>query len=95
MADVIQMPKLGLTMREGLITEWLVARGAEATAGEPLCRIETEKVVVDFESPMSGVLLRHVDVGTILAVGQPIAIVGSTGEDLTAFDDLPGFRTGI
>lgn len=45
------MPKLGLTMEEGTILEWLVEDGAEITAGMPVLRIETDKVESDVESP--------------------------------------------
>jgi len=44
------MPKLGLTMEEGTILEWLVEDGAEITAGMPVLRIETDKVESDVVS---------------------------------------------
>ncbi|NDA77549.1 MAG: hypothetical protein EBY07_07075, partial [Actinobacteria bacterium] len=41
MATEFIMPKLGLTMEEGTILEWLVEDGAAITPGMPVLRIET------------------------------------------------------
>ena len=43
------MPKLGLTMEEGTILEWLVEDGTEITQGMAVLRIETDKVESDVE----------------------------------------------
>ena len=43
MADqILVMPKFGLTMTEGMVSEWLVAPGQAFAAGQPLVAIETE-----------------------------------------------------
>ena len=44
MAIKIQMPKLGLTMTEGTITEWVAEAGATVTKGSVVMTIETDKV---------------------------------------------------
>ena len=59
MAEVVVMPKIGLTAREALLRDWLVDVGAEVAAGDPLCEIETDKIVNEMESPASGVLLKR------------------------------------
>ncbi|MFJ0476376.1 lipoyl domain-containing protein, partial [Bordetella bronchiseptica] len=38
------MPKLGLTMTEGMLIEWSVTSGAEVKAGDSLFVVETDKV---------------------------------------------------
>ena len=43
MADLL-MPKFGLTMTEGLVSEWHVAPGEPFEAGQLLYTVETEKV---------------------------------------------------
>ena len=43
MATEFLMPKLGLTMEEGTIAEWLVADGQSVEAGTAVLRIETDK----------------------------------------------------
>ena len=54
----ITMPKWGLTMKEGTIVSWLKEVGDEIKKGDNLVEIETEKVVNEFESPESGILLK-------------------------------------
>ena len=44
MATKIQMPKLGLTMTEGTITEWVAEAGAKVTKGSVVMTIETDTV---------------------------------------------------
>ena len=46
----IIMPKLGLTMTHGTITEWLKAPGDAVKAEEALCAYETEKVTLELSA---------------------------------------------
>ena len=72
MAIEILLPKLGFSMNEGTLTEWLVPDGGEAVEGQPLYALESDKSVQEVEAPASGTLkiLRQPDetyeVGTIL-----------------------------
>lgn len=50
----IHMPKFGMTMTEGFITEWHVEEGARVQQGDPLFSVETEKANSDVEAPVSG-----------------------------------------
>ena len=52
----IIMPKLGLTMTHGTITEWLKAPGDAVKVEEALCAYETEKVTLELSAPEDGVL---------------------------------------
>lgn len=52
----IYMPKFGMTMTTGLITEWLFAVGEQVEQGKPIAMIETEKVQTELESPATGTL---------------------------------------
>jgi pyruvate dehydrogenase E2 component (dihydrolipoamide acetyltransferase) len=70
----IAMPKLGLTMTEGMIIEWKKAEGDQVTKGEILFVLETEKVTYEVESPGDGILGKifvhekdTVPVGTVVA----------------------------
>jgi len=51
------MPKFGMTMTEGLITEWLFASGEAVEKGKPIAMVETEKVQTELEAPVSGTLV--------------------------------------
>jgi len=51
------MPKLGLTMTEATIKEWLKAPGDRVRKGEILFNYDTEKVSLDYEAPADGLLI--------------------------------------
>jgi pyruvate dehydrogenase E2 component (dihydrolipoamide acetyltransferase) len=53
--DVI-MPKLGLTMEEGLLVRWLKKSGDFVKAGEVIFEVETDKSIQEVESPGDGTL---------------------------------------
>ena len=73
----ITMPKWGLTMKEGTVVTWLKEVGDMITKGENLVEIETEKVVNEFESPESGILIKKIaEENTKLNVGSLIGILG-------------------
>ena len=52
------MPKIGLNMVEGQITEWVVKEGESVKKGDVMYVIETDKVSNDVEAPQDGVLLK-------------------------------------
>jgi pyruvate dehydrogenase E2 component (dihydrolipoyllysine-residue acetyltransferase) len=84
MAELVVMPKLGLTMREGAVVRWLVEVGDTVTRGQPLCDIETDKITTEVEAPSSGVLLRRIDTDRDVPVGAGIALLGEPGEEAAA-----------
>jgi pyruvate/2-oxoglutarate dehydrogenase complex dihydrolipoamide acyltransferase (E2) component len=69
----IRMPKLGVAMTEGFLVTWLVADGAEVTAGTPIYSVETEKVESDVEAPLTGRLSHVIPAGTSCPVGTVVA----------------------
>jgi pyruvate dehydrogenase E2 component (dihydrolipoamide acetyltransferase) len=79
---LVVMPKLGLTMQEAELVRWLVDVDGGVRAGRPLCEVETDKITMEVESPVDGVLLRRVEAGVVVAVGVGIAVVGEPGEDV-------------
>ncbi len=76
----IRLPKLGLTMEEGTVDEWLVADGAVITMGMPLLRLATDKIDVDVEAEGEGILARAVPDGTTLAPGAVLGWLLAAGE---------------
>jgi pyruvate/2-oxoglutarate dehydrogenase complex dihydrolipoamide acyltransferase (E2) component len=72
MATEILLPKLGFSMNDGVLTEWLVADGVQVKKGDPLFALESEKSVQEVEAPESGVLRiikqpgETYEVGTVL-----------------------------
>lgn len=70
----VELPKWGMTMQDGTVSEWLKKPGDRVEEDEPIAVIETEKVATELESPETGVLKEilvgegeTVDVGTVLA----------------------------
>ena len=57
MATAICMPKNGMDMEEGTIVKWLKNVGDKIEKDEPFMEIETDKITMETESPVSGVLL--------------------------------------
>ena len=85
----ILMPKWGLSMDQGLLTEWLVEDGAEITVGDEIAVVETDKIAGEVEAADAGTLRRrlgvvdeHYPVGALLAVMAP----GEVSEE--AIDDF-------
>jgi pyruvate/2-oxoglutarate dehydrogenase complex dihydrolipoamide acyltransferase (E2) component len=76
----ILLPKLGLTMEEGTVDEWLVTDGTPITVGMPLLRLATDKIDVDVEAEGAGILARAVPDGTTLAPGSVLGWLLAEGE---------------
>jgi pyruvate/2-oxoglutarate dehydrogenase complex dihydrolipoamide acyltransferase (E2) component len=75
MATTISIPKLGVSMEEGTLVEWLVPDGASVAVGEVIYRIETDKVENDVEAPVAGVLRQTGVAGETYEVGTPIGTI--------------------
>jgi pyruvate/2-oxoglutarate dehydrogenase complex dihydrolipoamide acyltransferase (E2) component len=72
MTTPVVIPRLGMTMTEATLLEWVVPDGSAVTAGEVLYRIETDKVESDCEAPASGTVRQKVEPGGVHAVGTVI-----------------------
>jgi pyruvate dehydrogenase E2 component (dihydrolipoamide acetyltransferase) len=83
MAEYIVMPKMGLTMTEGFLTNWKKSEGDLIKKGDILFEVETDKLTNEFDSKTSGVLRKIlVQEGTVKVL-EPVAIVGEAGEDIS------------
>ena len=58
MATDVLIPKLGMTMEEGTVAQWLVPDGAEVNMGDVLYRLETEKIEMEIEAEGAGTVRR-------------------------------------
>ncbi|MBR5218218.1 MAG: 2-oxo acid dehydrogenase subunit E2, partial [Clostridia bacterium] len=84
MATIITMPKQGLMMTEGTITQWIVKEGEKMTAGKPLFEMETDKLTITMDAEQDGTLLKIIrGEGEVVPITEPIAIVGEPGEDIS------------
>jgi pyruvate dehydrogenase E2 component (dihydrolipoamide acetyltransferase) len=80
----VTLPKLGLTMEEGTLEEWLVNDGDVITVGTPLLRLATDKIDVDVEAEAEGIIARAVPNGTTLPPGAVLGWLLAPGESAPA-----------
>jgi len=86
MARFMTLPKIGVNMVEGTISEWLVSEGDEVKFGEMAFKAETDKDIQDIPADQSGIVLKILaNPGDLVQCKEPVAIVGEAGEK---FDDL-------
>src|SRR3546814_8271912 len=90
------MPKLGLTMTEGTISEWVISPGDRFSKGDIVLVVETEKIANEIEAPADGVL--HdilVPAGETVPVGTAIARwdIGVAGAETEAVQDVEKVAT--
>ncbi len=75
MATEIRIPKIGISMTEATLTEWLAEDGATVAAGSPLYALEMDKSTNEVEAPASGTLTIVGEVGEVYEVGALIATI--------------------
>jgi len=84
MATQVVMPKLSPTMEEGQLARWLKKEGDKVSMGEPLAEIDTDKATMEMQALANGVLRKIlIHEGESAPLGQPIAIIGETDEDIS------------
>lgn len=86
------MPKLSMTMETGEVLSWFKSEGDAVAAGDPIAEVQTDKVDMEVESPVTGTLVRIIaGPGAVLDVGAPMGFITSDAEDLMAglFDPAP------
>ena len=75
------MPALEMAQETGKLVAWRKAEGERVTKGEPLLEIETDKAVLEVESPADGVLAGiSAQAGAVVPVGKTIAWIVRPGE---------------
>ncbi|CAN5597671.1 dihydrolipoamide acetyltransferase [soil metagenome] len=84
MSTEFVMPKLGLTMEEGTIIEWLVPDGAEVHDGTPVLVIETDKVETEVSVPGSGRLHQLAAAGATAKCGEAVGVLLGDSEEVPA-----------
>ena len=66
-----------------LLEEWLVDDQQEVKKGQPVCVVETTKASVEVDAPGDGTLVHLYPAGTEVQLGQEIAIVAETADELS------------
>lgn len=83
MAEYIVMPKMGLTMTEGFLTNWKKSEGDIINTGDVLFDVETDKLTNSYEAKSSGILRKILVREGTVNVLEPVAIIGSSDEDIS------------
>ncbi len=86
MVREILMPKLGLTMVEGTITQWFVKEGEHVNVGDKLLEVETDKltneITADTEGTVRSILVRA---GETAEVQDLIGIISGEDDDISSY----------
>lgn len=86
MAEVeIRLPKMGESVTEATITNWLKEVGDTIEMDEPLVEVATDKVDNELPSEAEGVLVKKLyEVNDVVQVGDVIAVISTDGDAPTA-----------
>jgi len=72
----VQLPQLGESVTEGIITAWLVSPGDTVSVDQPIVEISTDKVDTEIPSPVAGTVAElRANVDDTVQVGQVIAVI--------------------
>ncbi len=82
MAVEINIPKLGMAMKEATLVEWKFNEGDHVDEGDVILEIETEKTTWEVEAPGSGFLHILVSADTVQPVGAAVGLIAKTQEEL-------------
>ncbi len=83
------MPKWGIEMQEGTISEWVVQEGKPFKKGDIIALIETDKISKEVEADNDGVLRKIVSpAGEVQPVGT---LLGVFADEATSDDEIVAF----
>ena len=84
MAEVVNMPRLGLNEDTSVLGEWFVSEGDSVQNGSELFSIETDKSSMTVYSETNGtVLKRFYESYDVVPVMTPVCVIGQPGEDIS------------
>jgi len=96
MRYIFKFPDIGEGLDEGIIAEWYVDKGQEVVMGQPLVKMETDKVVTDIPSPKTGrIAALYGKIGETIHVGTPLVefeLPGLEGEAAITEASKPAFE---
>lgn len=85
MAKILDMPKLSPTMEEGVLSAWHKKEGDSVEVDDLLAEVETDKATMEFRAFDKGTILKIlVSAGATVQLGQPVAVIGNAGEDVSS-----------
>ena len=89
-ATVIELPQLGNTVEECLVTRWFKRKGDVVSAGEAVAEIETDKTTFEITASVGGTVLHtFVEAGAIVPIFTKLCVIGDPGESISS-DPIAG-----
>lgn len=86
MATPIEVPKLGNTVEECILTKWQKKKGDPVSAGDAIADIETDKATFEITAPVDGTILElFFGEGALVPVFTNLCVIGSAGESVEPF----------
>src|SRR5438552_1841512 len=86
MATPVEVPKLGNTVEECLVSRWAKRKGETVAEGELVAEIETDKATFEVTAPVGGTLLEtFFDEGVLVPVFTNLFVIGAPGEDTDSY----------
>ncbi|MGH1283940.1 dihydrolipoamide acetyltransferase family protein [Bacillus toyonensis] len=96
MAVEVVMPKLGMAMKEGIITSWNIKAGDNVAKGELIASINSEKIEIEIEAPADGTVL---DIAVSEDEGVPpgtvICYIGKPNEQVAVYETVHAIENFI
>ncbi|GIX66212.1 dihydrolipoyllysine-residue succinyltransferase component of 2-oxoglutarate dehydrogenase complex, putative [Babesia caballi] len=81
----MKLPSLGDSISEGTLSEWKKNVGDRIAVDEPLAIVETDKVTVDINSSLEGLIVKqHYEVDDTVFVGKPFVDVDTAAGEGSA-----------
>lgn len=78
----IQMPKLGESVQEAIITKWFVKEGDQIEEDQSLFEVATDKVDSEIPSPVEGIIKKiFFEVNALVPVGETVVIITTEDDD--------------
>jgi 2-oxoglutarate dehydrogenase E2 component (dihydrolipoamide succinyltransferase) len=71
----IKVPSVGESIYEGLLVKWHKRDGDKVRKDEPLCEIETDKITIELNAEVDGVLSIRAKEGKTVKIGSVIGVI--------------------
>ena len=75
MATDLSLPKIGFSMTEGMLTEWVVADGDQVVEGQVIYLLESDKSTQEVEAPAAGTIRIAAAAGETYQVGDLLGAI--------------------
>ncbi|MEA4826231.1 MAG: lipoyl domain-containing protein [Clostridium sp.] len=69
----VVMPRIGMSMQDGIIVKWYKQDGEKIVEGEPLLDVQTEKLITTVQATETGIFKKIANEGDTVLCGNEIA----------------------